>query len=127
MVARDAASNYMLKPTKQQYSAALHNADAENAKLNQKLAQLEGLEIENDDFVSSHTIEPGIRPEAQTPRLLKPRTVFWYKHPLETPVDVVIFADRRHRICCAEWMLAAYDDIATWRDRKIKRTELGVS
>ena len=41
MVARDAASNYMLKPTKQQYSAALHNADAENAKLNQKLAQLD--------------------------------------------------------------------------------------
>jgi multidrug resistance efflux pump len=29
MVARDAASTYMLRPTTQQYSAALHNADAE--------------------------------------------------------------------------------------------------
>ena len=44
MVARDAASMYMLKPTTQQYSAALHNADAENAKLNQKIAQLDALE-----------------------------------------------------------------------------------
>jgi hypothetical protein len=39
------------------------------------------LEIEDDDFVSSHTIKPGIRPEAQTPWLLKPRTGFWNKHP----------------------------------------------
>jgi multidrug resistance efflux pump len=44
MVARDAASTYMLRPTAQQYSAALHNADAENAKLNQKTAQLDALE-----------------------------------------------------------------------------------
>src|ERR1700737_1254324 len=44
MVARDAASTYMLKPTTHQYSAALHNADAENAKLNQKIAQLDALE-----------------------------------------------------------------------------------
>jgi multidrug resistance efflux pump len=43
MVARDAASAYMLKPTTHQYSAALHNADAENAKLNQKIAQLDAL------------------------------------------------------------------------------------
>jgi len=43
MVARDAASTYMLRPTTQQYSAALHNADAENAKLNQKIAQLDAL------------------------------------------------------------------------------------
>jgi multidrug resistance efflux pump len=43
MVARDAASAYMLKPTTQQYSAALHNSDAENAKLNQKIAQLDAL------------------------------------------------------------------------------------
>jgi len=43
MVSRDAASNYMLKPTTQQYSAALHNADAENARLNQKIAQLDAL------------------------------------------------------------------------------------
>jgi multidrug resistance efflux pump len=43
MVARDAASIYMLKPTTHQYSAALHNADAENAKLNQKIAQLDAL------------------------------------------------------------------------------------
>src|ERR1700716_1889441 len=44
MVARDAASAYMLKPTTHQYTAALHNADAENAKLNQKIAQLDALE-----------------------------------------------------------------------------------
>jgi multidrug resistance efflux pump len=44
MVARDAASTYMLKPTAQQYSAAIHNADAENAKLNQKIAQLDALQ-----------------------------------------------------------------------------------
>jgi biotin carboxyl carrier protein len=33
----------MLKPTTQQYTAALHNGDAENAKLNQKIAQLDAL------------------------------------------------------------------------------------
>jgi multidrug resistance efflux pump len=43
MVSRDAASVYMLKPTTQQYTAALHNGDAENAKLNQKIAQLDAL------------------------------------------------------------------------------------
>jgi len=43
MVSRDAASVYMLKPTTHQYSAALHNADAESAKLNQKIAQLDAL------------------------------------------------------------------------------------
>lgn len=43
MVARNAASMYMLKPTTHQYSAALHNADAESAKLNQKIAQLDAL------------------------------------------------------------------------------------
>jgi multidrug resistance efflux pump len=43
MVSRDAASVYMLKPTTQLYAAALHNGDAENAKLNQKIAQLDAL------------------------------------------------------------------------------------
>jgi multidrug resistance efflux pump len=43
MVARNAASMYMLKPTTHEYSAALHNADAESAKLNQKIAQLDAL------------------------------------------------------------------------------------
>jgi multidrug resistance efflux pump len=43
MVARNAASMDMLKPTTQQYSAALHNADAESAKLNQKIAQRDAL------------------------------------------------------------------------------------
>jgi multidrug resistance efflux pump len=43
MVARNAASMDMLKPTTHQYSAALHNVDAENAKLNQKIAQLDAL------------------------------------------------------------------------------------
>src|SRR6266850_2794522 len=85
------------------------------------------LEIESDDFVPSHTIEPGIRPEAQTTWFLKPRTIFWNKHPRETPVNVVIFADRRHRICRTERMLAAHDNISVWRDRKVERTELGIS
>ncbi|WP_316182651.1 HlyD family secretion protein [Bradyrhizobium sp. SZCCHNRI1009] len=44
MVARDAASVEMLKPTEQQYAAALHDTDAQTAKLNQKLAQLEALD-----------------------------------------------------------------------------------
>jgi multidrug resistance efflux pump len=59
MVARDAASNYMLRPTTQQYSAALHNADAENAKLNQKIAQLDALEkgvYVGDDLVAIGTL-----------------------------------------------------------------------
>src|SRR3981081_1036593 len=43
MVARNAASMDMLKPTTHQYSAAVHNVDAENAKLNQKIAQLDAL------------------------------------------------------------------------------------
>jgi multidrug resistance efflux pump len=43
MVAHNAASMDMLKPTTHQYSAALHNVDAENAKLNQKIAQLDAL------------------------------------------------------------------------------------
>ena len=65
-------------------------------------------------------------PKAETPRLPKPHTVIWNKHPHETPVSVVIFADSRYRIFRTEWMLAANDDIAAWRDRKVKRTELGV-
>jgi multidrug resistance efflux pump len=55
MVSRNAASMYMLKPTAQQYSAALHNADAENARLNQKTAQLDALEqgvYVGDDLVA---------------------------------------------------------------------------
>ena len=43
MVARNAASMDMLKPTTHEFSAALHNADAESAKLNQKIAQLDAL------------------------------------------------------------------------------------
>ncbi|CCD95494.1 conserved hypothetical protein [Bradyrhizobium sp. ORS 375] len=43
MVARDAASVEMLKPTEQQYAAALHDTDAQTAKLNQKQAQLKAL------------------------------------------------------------------------------------
>jgi len=59
MVSRDAASIYMLKPTTQQYSAALHNADAENAKLNQKIAQFDALEkgiYVGDDLVAIGTL-----------------------------------------------------------------------
>ena len=43
MVARNAASIEMVRPTTQQYTAALYNADAETAKLNQKIAQLGAL------------------------------------------------------------------------------------
>src|SRR4030081_1547755 len=43
MVAHNAASMDMLKPTTHEFSAALHNGDAENAKLNQKIAQLDAL------------------------------------------------------------------------------------
>src|SRR5437899_4770909 len=57
MVARDAASTYMLKPTTQQYSAALHNADTENAKINQKVAQLDALE--KGIYVGDDLIEVG--------------------------------------------------------------------
>ena len=59
MVSRDAASIYMLRPTAQQYSAALHNVDAENAKLNQKIAQLDALQkgiFVGDDLVSLSTL-----------------------------------------------------------------------
>jgi multidrug resistance efflux pump len=43
MVTRNAASMDMLRPTTQQYAAAMHGADAEVAKLNQKMAQLDAL------------------------------------------------------------------------------------
>ena len=45
----------MLKPTTQQYAAALHKEDAEKAKLNQKIAQLDALEkgiYVGDDLVA---------------------------------------------------------------------------
>jgi multidrug resistance efflux pump len=44
MVTRSAASIEMVKPTTEQYAAAVHNADAEVAKLNQKIAQLNALD-----------------------------------------------------------------------------------
>jgi hypothetical protein len=44
MVERNTASMDMLNPTLKQYSAALHNTDAEKAKLGQKISQLEALE-----------------------------------------------------------------------------------
>jgi multidrug resistance efflux pump len=59
MVARNAASTDMLKPTTHQYSAALHNVDAENAKLNQKIAQLDALGkgiYVGDDLVAIGTL-----------------------------------------------------------------------
>jgi multidrug resistance efflux pump len=55
MVARNAASVDMLKPTIEQYSARLHKADAEKARLNQKIAQLAALEkgvYVGDDLVT---------------------------------------------------------------------------
>jgi multidrug resistance efflux pump len=55
LVARNVASMDMLNPTKAQYSAALHNANAERAKLNQKIAQLDALQsgvYVGDDLVA---------------------------------------------------------------------------
>ena len=59
MVARDAASMEMLKPTEQQYSAALHATDAENAKLGQKTSQLNALNsgiYVGEDLVALNTL-----------------------------------------------------------------------
>lgn len=59
MVARDAASVEMLKPTEQQYSAALHDTDAQNAKLNQKTSQLNALNsgiYVGEDLVALNTL-----------------------------------------------------------------------
>ncbi|WP_249127896.1 HlyD family efflux transporter periplasmic adaptor subunit [Bradyrhizobium lablabi] len=55
MVARNAASMDMLRPTKENYSAALHKADAARAGLDQKVAQLDALEkgiYAGDDLVA---------------------------------------------------------------------------
>jgi multidrug resistance efflux pump len=55
LVARNVASMDMLKPTKQQYSAALHKSDAARAGLDQKIAQLDALEkgiYVGDDLVA---------------------------------------------------------------------------
>lgn len=59
MVARNAASQDMLQPTLQQYSAALHKADAEKAKLSQKITQLDALTkgiYVGDDLVAIGTL-----------------------------------------------------------------------
>jgi multidrug resistance efflux pump len=59
MVARNSASIDMLKPTAQQYSAALQDTAAENAKLNQKIAQLDALNkgiFVGDDLVAINTL-----------------------------------------------------------------------
>ena len=59
MVARNAASMDMLRPTTQQYSATLHKADAEKARLNQKSAQREALQkgiYVGDDLVALATL-----------------------------------------------------------------------
>lgn len=54
MVSRNAASMDMLRPTQQQYSAALHNADAEKFKLSQKMSQLDALN--NGVFVGDDSV-----------------------------------------------------------------------
>lgn len=59
MVARDAASMDMLRPTEQQYSAALHGTDAQNAKLNQKVGQLNALNkgiYVGEDLIALNTL-----------------------------------------------------------------------
>jgi len=55
MVARNVASMDMLRPTTERYSATLHNADAERARLSQKLSQLAAMEkgiFVGDDLVA---------------------------------------------------------------------------
>ena len=59
MVAQNTASADMLQPTRHQYSAALHNIDAENAKLNQKQAQLRALDggiYVGEDLIAVNTL-----------------------------------------------------------------------
>jgi multidrug resistance efflux pump len=59
MVQRNAASMDMLNPTLKEYSAALHKADAEKAKLGQKVSQLEALErgvYVGDDLIPIGTL-----------------------------------------------------------------------
>ncbi len=59
MVARDTASTEMVKPTALQYTAALHSADAETARLNQKIAQLDALNrgvYVGDDLVAINNL-----------------------------------------------------------------------
>jgi len=59
MVAQNTASMDMLKPTEQQYSAALHNIDAQNAKQKQKKAQLQALNngiYVGDDLVAINAL-----------------------------------------------------------------------
>ena len=59
MVQRNAASMDMLNPTLKEYSAALHKADAEKAKLGQKISQLEALEkgiYVGDDLIAIATL-----------------------------------------------------------------------
>jgi multidrug resistance efflux pump len=55
LVARNVASMDMLKPTKENYSAALHKSDAARAGLDQKVAQLDAIEkgiYVGDDLVA---------------------------------------------------------------------------
>src|SRR6478672_8996590 len=46
---------------------------------------ISSLNIKSDDFVLAHTIEPGMRPKAQTPRLLKPHITSRNKHRTRRP------------------------------------------
>jgi hypothetical protein len=59
MVERNTANMDMLNPTLKQYSAALHNTDAEKAKLGQKISQFEALEkgiYVGDDLIPIATL-----------------------------------------------------------------------
>ncbi len=59
LVRQNAASTDMLNPTLQQYSAALHKADADKAKLGQKISQLDALEkgiYVGDDLIPIATL-----------------------------------------------------------------------
>jgi hypothetical protein len=76
----------MLKPTTHQYSAALHNADAENAKLNQKIAQLDALEkgiYVRDDLIAVGTLvhcgklRHAFRTLSEVERLRTPLATLW--------------------------------------------------
>jgi hypothetical protein len=50
--------------------------------------------------------------QSASPAASETATTSRNKHPHETPVSMIIFTDRRYRICCTERVLAAHDDIA---------------
>jgi hypothetical protein len=48
-----------------------HGLAVQAGQPHNRIEAISSFEIESDDFVLSHTVEPGIRPKRKTPRLLK--------------------------------------------------------